>query len=59
MGRGMELVNFFTMNPNLKYIFFFWGGGARVSECFTLNQNLNFFGRGGMGVGAEGGGEGG
>ena len=25
MGWGLQYVNFFTMNSNLKYFFFFWG----------------------------------
>ena len=40
-------MNLFTMNPNLffLFIFFFWrggdGGGAKVSDFFTKNPNLN------------------
>ena len=45
-------MNFFNMNPNLKYIYIFfggdvggmlggWRGGARISEFFyTKNPNL-------------------
>ena len=36
----------------LFFFFFFWGGGGgRVSECFTINQNLKKkFGGGGRGL---------
>ena len=46
-------MNFFTMDPNLKYIYiyiFFWGGGGRGLEyviVFTRNPNSKkkfFFG---------------
>ena len=38
-GWGLELVNFFTMDPNLKYkntkhLFWLGGGGVRVSDFF-------------------------
>ena len=56
----MELVISFTMNPNLKkFLGRGGGGGARVSDFFTLNPNLKnkkkcFFWRG-VGGGWEGG----
>ena len=27
-GRGARVSHFFTMNPSLEYVFFFWGGGG-------------------------------
>ena len=33
-GRGIELVNFFTKNPNLKKKKKLGGGGAGVSDFF-------------------------
>ena len=51
-GDGLEKVNFFTNNPNLKYFFFLRGGGGgggcgggvceggnRVSDFFYKKSN--------------------
>ena len=49
-GEGVQLVNFFTKNPNLKKV----EGDARVCDFFTKYSNLkktSFFVGGGGGRG--------